>query len=927
MAEKKLFLLDAYALIYRAYYAFIKNPRINSKGLNTSAILGFTNTLNEVLREEKPTHVAVAFDLKDETFRHKMYPEYKAQRPPMPEDLRTAIPYIRQVIEGFNIPIVEKSGFEADDVVGTLAKKAEKEDFQVFMMTPDKDYCQLVSENIFLYKPKSRGKGVDILGIPEVQELFNIERPEQVIDVLSLWGDTADNIPGAEGVGEKGSKELIGKYGSIQGLYDNIEDLKGKKKEKIINSREKVDMAMKLIRIEQEVDVEFDEETFRYDGFSKEVLEPLFSELELRALSTRMFGAAPSEAAPQQGTLFDMPASANAATENEPVVSSFKTIKEVEHEYHYIDTAEKRAELIGKLQQTTSFCFDTETTGTNVHLDELVGLAFSWKAHEGFYVPVPADQQEAQQIVDEFKAVFENPAIEKVGQNIKFDILMLRAYGVQVAGKLFDTMIAHYLIEPDMRHNMNVLSETFLNYSPVKIEELIGEKGKKQGNMRDVPAEKIREYAGEDADITWQLMEILRKKLEEAGALQLFEEIEMPLVYVLADMEKAGVSLNSESLNEYAVSLKVDIAELEKAIIELAGMEFNVGSPKQLGEVLFDHLKLDPNAKKTGKSKQYSTNEKILQKLAAKHEIIGKVLEYRQLKKLLSTYVEALPALVNSKSKKIHTTYGQAVAATGRLSSNDPNLQNIPIRTAKGRELRKAFIPNDDEHVLLAADYSQIELRIIAHLSGDENMIEAFRKKEDIHAATAAKIQGISIDEVTKEMRSNAKGANFGIVYGISSFGLAENLGITRREAKALIDGYFATYPKVKEFMDKNIAFAREKEYVETIKGRKRMLRDINSRNGIERGIAERNAINAPIQGSAADIIKIAMINVQKAIREAGLKSKMILQVHDELVFDTLKSELDSLKEIVAREMQNAVELSVPLDVDMGVGVNWLEAH
>lgn len=923
MAEKKLFLLDAYALIYRAYYAFIKNPRINSKGLNTSAVLGFTNTLDEIIRKEQPTHIAIGFDRKEATFRHKMFPEYKAQRPPMPDDLRNAIPYIKQVIEGYNIPIVEKEGFEADDVIGTLAKKAEKEGFQVFMMTPDKDYCQLVSENIFLYKPKSRGKGVDIWGLPEVQENFNVQRAEQVIDVLSLWGDAADNIPGAEGVGEKGSKDLIGKYGSVQGLYDNIEEIRGKKKEKIMNSRAKVDMAMELIRIALDVDVEFDAELFRYKGFSKEVLEPLFADLEFRALSARILGVIPAENA-QQGTLFDMPQQATADTTE---VANFKTIADVEHKYYYVDTPELRAQLIEQLATCDTFCFDTETTGTNVHEAELVGLAFAWKAHEAYYVPVPENQDEAQLVVNEFRAVMEQASIQKVGQNIKFDILMLKAYGVQVAGTLFDTMIAHYLLEPDKRHNMTLLAETLLQYSPVKIEELIGEKGKKQGNMRDVPAEKIREYAAEDADITWQLMLVLRKKLEEAKLTTLFEEIEMPLVYVLADMEKAGVRLHSEALHEYAIGLREDIIRLEKEVIELAGVEFNVASPKQLGEVLFDTLKLDPKAKRTGKSGQYSTNEKILQKLASKHDIVPKILEFRQLKKLLSTYVEALPLLVNAKTGKIHTTYSQAVAATGRLSSNDPNLQNIPIRTTKGKELRKAFIPSSEEHVLLAADYSQIELRIIAHLSQDKNMVEAFQKDEDIHAATAAKIHDIPLSEVSREMRSNAKGANFGIVYGISSFGLAENLGISRREAKALIDGYFATYPEVKNYMDKNVAFARENEYVSTIKDRKRLLRDINSKNGMERGMAERNAINAPIQGSAADIIKIAMINVQRALQTAKLESKMILQVHDELVFDVLKTELEQVKELVAREMEAAVQLIVPLRTDMGVGENWLQAH
>ena len=935
MSDKKLFLLDAYALIYRAYYAFIKNPRFNSKGLNTSAVFGFANTLEELLRTENPTHIAVAFDTAAPTFRHKMFPEYKAQRPPMPDDLRKAVPYIKQLLQAMNIAQMELEGWEADDIIGTFAKRAELAGFEVFMMTPDKDYCQLVSENIKIYKPRTREKGIDIWGPAEVCENFGIEHPLQVIDVLSLWGDASDNIPGAEGVGEKGSKELIGLYGSVQGLYDNLADIKGKKREKIERSYDNVMRAMKLIRIEIDVPLEFNEADLLYQSPDVEQLGALLDELEFRALKTRLLPQAAAElstsAQPIQGSLFDsVPVEQLGSLAVEPEQtpqSNFATSTTVAHQYHLVDDDEAIETLITQLKSLRAFCFDTETTGTNVHEAELVGLSFAWQKHEAYYVPVPAERDEAQRLLERFRTVFETENITKVAQNLKFDLMMLEAYGIALHGPFFDTMIAHYLIEPDQAHDMDSLARNYLNYEPIAIETLIGEKGKKQGSMRDVPLDKITEYAAEDADITWQLAELFRLKLEDLKLDALFTKLEMPLIRVLADMELAGVRVDADFLKLFAGELTEEIIALEKRIIELAGMDFNVGSPKQLGEVLFDRLKLDPSAKKTAKSKQYSTNEKVLQKLVHKHPIVGAVLEYRQLKKLLSTYAEALPQLVNPKTDKVHTSYNQAVAATGRLSSNDPNLQNIPNRTARGRELRKAFIPSSSEHSFLAVDYSQIELRIIAHLSNDANMVEAFQNGYDIHAATAAKIYNVPQTEVSREMRTNAKGANFGIVYGISSFGLAENLGISRSEAKQLIDGYFATYPSVKEFMDKSIAIARNQAYVSTLLGRRRMLPDINSRNAIERGLAERNAINAPIQGTAADIIKLAMVRIHKAMKAEGLQSRMIMQVHDELVFDVLNTEMEQVRRLVEKHMTEAIELRVPLTVDAGVGSNWYEAH
>ncbi|MEN9444759.1 MAG: hypothetical protein RIS47_1649 [Bacteroidota bacterium] len=930
MADKKLFLFDAYALIYRAHFAFIQNPRINSKGINTSAVLGFANTLEEVFRKEKPTHAAVAFDTPDPTFRHKMYDQYKAQRPPMPEDIQIAVPYIRKYLAALNIPIVEMSGWEADDVVGTLAHQAAEQGFDVYMMTPDKDYCQLVKENVWIYKPKSKGKEVEIWGIPEVCEAYNISDPIQIIDVLSLWGDASDNVPGADGVGEKGSKEIIGKYGSVDAMYAHINDFKGKKKDKILASKDNVYRALQLITIDTKVPVQFDEALFSLKDPNKPELKLLLEELEFRALATRLLGT--SDAPPQQAGLFDtLPGFGAPAQTDEPAAeelpTSFATSTEWPHEYILVNDADAIHALIKSLELTTEFCFDTETTGTDVHTAELVGMSFCWEAHKAYYIPVPANQQEAHNLLSYFKPIFANNAIGKIGQNIKFDLQMLASYGVEIAGKLFDTMIAHYLLEPDMRHNMNALSENYLGYSPIKIETLIGEKGKSQGTMRDVPLDKIAEYAAEDADITWQLAQIFRTRLEKENLLALFNQIEMPLIPVLAKMERTGVCINTPALADYAVELQHDIQTLEAELIEMAGEPFNPASPKQLGEILFDKLKLDPMAKKTEKSNQYATNEKVLQKLSTKHPIINKILDYRELRKLLSTYVEALPLLVNERTGRVHTSYNQAVAATGRLSSTDPNLQNIPVRTTKGRELRKAFIPSDAAHQLLSADYSQIELRIIAHLSGDSNMVEAFRNGYDIHAATAAKIYNIPIEEVSREMRSNAKGANFGIVYGISSFGLAENLGISRTEAKMLIDGYFANYPGVKVYMDKCVATAREHGYVSTLMGRKRYLPDINSANGMGRGMAERNAINAPIQGSAADIIKLAMIRIDAEFTAQNIQSTMTMQVHDELVFDVLETEIDTVKEIVIRQMEAAVALSVPLTAEAGIGHNWLEAH
>lgn len=921
--SKKLFLLDAYALIYRSYYAFIKNPRFNSKGQNTSAIYGFVNTLNDLITKEQPTHIAVVFDPPYPNFRHEMYKEYKANREATPEDIKLSLPYIKTLIEGFNIPVIQVPRYEADDTIGTLAKLAEKEGFTTYMMTPDKDYAQLISENIFMYKPARGGNDPEIIDKQKICEKFKIDDPLQFIDILGLMGDSSDNIPGAPGIGEKTAIKLIEKYGSIEGVYENIDDLKGKQKESIAENKDLVMLSKELVTIKLDVPVEFEPEKLIYEKPDEEKLTKLFEELEFATLAQRMFQKTitptPSTSV-MQGSLF-------ADVEIEKAASEFKDISNIDHDYQLVDSPEKRKDLIQLLSEQKEVCFDTETTGLDPHSAEIVGLSFSHKSHSAFYIPFPQSKDEAQSILNEFIDLFNNQSIRKIGQNIKYDILILKQYNIEVKGEIFDTMIAHYLLQPNLRHNLNFLSEQYLGYKPISIEELIGKKGVNQGSMKNVSIDKITDYACEDADLTFQLKEIFEKELVKSNLDNLSETTEMPLIPVLADMEKSGIKVNTLALNDYAKDLNQELIKIEEKIIDHAGIHFNISSPKQLGEILFDKMKLDPNAKRT-KTKQYSTGEETLQKLTDKHPIIQDILEFRSLKKLLSTYIEALPKLINDKTGKIHTSYQQAVASTGRLSSKNPNLQNIPIREERGREIRKSFIPSDNEHVLLAADYSQIELRIMAHMSQDSNMIEAFNNNADIHSITAAKIFHVeNINDVSSDQRRIAKSANFGIIYGISAFGLSQNLHISRSEAKQLIDEYFVSFPKVKEYMEKSIAMAREKMYVETMMGRKSFLYDINSRNGIVRGVAERYAINAPIQGSAADVIKLAMIDIFNELQQKNYKSKMILQVHDELIFDVYKPELEEIKALVKTKMENAVKLSIPLTVDMGVGDNWLEAH
>jgi len=934
--NKKLFLLDAFALIYRGYFAFAKNPRISSKGLDTSAVLGFTNTLIEVLRNEKPTHIAVVFDTPKPTFRHIEYKEYKAHRDAMPEGIQVGLPYIKEILKGFNIPQLYVDGFEADDVIGTLAKKAEKEGFQVFMMTPDKDYAQLVSENIFMYKPARMGNGVEILGVPEVLEKFEITRIDQVIDYLGMMGDAADNIPGLPGVGDKTAKKFIKAYGSMEGLFENTHELKGKMKEKVEANKELGALSKHLVTIELNVPIEFNAEEVKTEGANVEELVTLFKELEFRRLMNTvesMYGAKISDIPPEpiiaqpqtqilgmQGDLF---AVADTETTN---IGGFKNIENTDHFYQLVNSKATRRLLLDKLMKQKSVCFDTETTSLNTFEAELVGIAFSWKENKGYYLSIT--KEETTEILEQFKPFFENEEIEKIGQNLKYDLKVLanKNHNIRVKGPFFDTMIAHYLINPDMRHGMDILAETYLNYSPIPIEKLIGKKGKNQKTMRDVGLQEQTEYAVEDADITFQLKELFKTKLEEAGTLKLFNEIEIPLVEVLASMEIEGIKLNVDSLAKMSVELEVDINKNIEKVYAEAGEEFNLSSPKQIGDILFGKLKLVEKPKKT-KTGQFQTNEAILSKLASKHEIVRDILEYRSLVKLKSTYVDALPREIQKTTGRVHTSYSQTTAATGRLSSNNPNLQNIPIRTEKGKLIRKAFIPRDENHVLLAADYSQIELRLIAEMSKDPEMVKSFMNNEDIHAATAAKIFNVSLEEVTREQRSNAKTVNFGIIYGVSAFGLSEQTNLSRREAADMIESYYETYSSLKSFMDKQINFAREHGYVETIFGRRRYLADINSRNGMVRSGAERNAVNAPIQGGSADIIKIAMINIKKRFEKEGIKSKMLLQVHDELVFDALKDELEIIKPIIKYEMENAVKTEVPLIVDMGMGENWLEAH
>ena len=937
---KKLFLLDAFALIYRAHFALSKNPRFTSSGLNTSAIMGFSNTLLEVLKKENPSHMAVVFDTSAPTERHTDFAAYKAHREAMPEDLSAAIPYIVRLIEGFNIPVIFCDGYEADDLIGTLAKKAEKEGFTVYCMTPDKDFGQLVSENIFIYKPARMGNGMEILGVKEILEKWEIDRVEQVIDILGLWGDAVDNIPGIPGIGEKTAKLLIKQYGSIENIIKNSHELKGKLKENVENFAEQGLISKKLATILLNAPVDLDVDALHVDQPNREVLEALFAELEFRTLGRRVFGEDFNVAEVKTGTtkngqmdLFGGNNLQNDTTENDrndsnpndaPVV--FKNIQNTAHRYDLADTFEKRASLITLLAAQKSFCFDTETTSLDANDCELVGLSFSIKPGEGWYIPLSIDQTDCQNTLNEFKCVLENPQIGKIGQNLKYDILVLNWYGIHVQGELFDTMLAHYLIDPDSRHNMDLLAENYLQYSPVSITSLIGQKGKNQGNMRDINVELVKEYAAEDADITLQLKNTFEPILKSANAWKLAVEIENPLVYVLADIEREGVKIDQNALVEISKILETDLRQLEKSIYEKAGVKFNIASPKQLGEVLFDKLMLDPQAKKT-KTGQYQTGEEVLSRLANKSDIVADILDFRQLQKLKSTYVDALPQMINKKTGRIHTSYNQAVAATGRLSSNNPNLQNIPVRTDRGKEVRKAFIPRDKDHVLLSADYSQIELRIIAEISKDENMMEAFVQGHDIHTATAAKVYGISLEEVSSTQRRNAKAVNFGIIYGQSAFGLSQNLGIPRKEAGEIIENYFNTYPGIKKYMNDTMNFARENGYVETIMGRRRYLRDINSANQTVRGFAERNAINAPIQGSAADMIKIAMIRIHQDIIDQKLNSKMTMQVHDELVFDVPKAEIEMMKKIIEDRMKNAIDMKVPILVEVGEGSNWLEAH
>lgn len=932
MSNKKLFLLDGMALIYRAHFALSKNPRFTSTGVNTSAVMGFTNTLLEVLKKEKPTHIAVVFDTEAPTERHTDFEAYKAHREAMPEDLSKALPYIFRLIEGFNIPVITKDGYEADDIIGTLAKEGEKAGFQVYCMTPDKDFAQLVSDNIFIYKPARMGNEMEILGVPEVLAKWEIENVLQVIDILGLWGDAVDNIPGIPGIGEKTAKALIKQYGSMENIIANSHELKGKQRENVENFAEQGLISKKLATIILNVPIEFNEQQLLLEEPSKELLEPLFAELEFRTIGKRVFGDAFSVnegKANGQQDLFGNPSAAKEI-ENQPSLFDTpidaKNIDNTPHEYHLVNTPEARKELIALLLQQSRISFDTETTGTDANFVDLVGLSFSIEAGKGYYIPTPQDKAETQAILEEFRPVFESENIVKIGQNIKYDMLVLKWYDINLKGELFDTMLAHYLIDPDTRHGMDVLSENYLGYTPISITSLIGAKGKGQLNMKDVPVEKVVDYAAEDADVTLQLANIFEPMLLERNANKLAAEIENPLIYVLADMEKEGVRIDAETLAAYSAQLQEEISKAELSVYEKAGLKFNLASPKQLGEVLFDHLKLDPKAKKT-KTGQYQTGEDVLTALANKSDIVQDILDFRQMQKLKSTYVDALPLLVNPRTGRVHTSYNQAVAATGRLSSNNPNLQNIPIKTERGREVRKAFIARDENHILLSADYSQIELRIIAEISKEANMLDAFLNGIDIHTATAAKVYGIGIDEVTSTQRRNAKAVNFGIIYGQSAFGLSQNLNIPRKEAAEIIEQYFTQYPGIKNYMSDTMNFARENGYVETIMGRRRYLRDINSANMTVRGYAERNAINAPIQGSAADMIKIAMINIHKDMKEQKLQSKMTMQVHDELVFDVIKSEKDAVKEIITNRMKTAIKTEVPIEIEIGEGVNWLEAH
>ena len=922
---EKLFLLDAYALIYRAYYALIKSPRINSKGFNTSAILGFVNTLEDVLKKENPTHIGIAFDPAGPTFRHEAYPEYKAQREETPEVIRLSVPIIKDIIRAYRIPILEVPGYEADDVIGTLATEAGKRGITTYMMTPDKDYGQLVGENVFMYRPRHNDKAFEVMGVEEVKNKYAIQSPLQVIDLLGLMGDASDNIPGCPGVGEKTAQKLIAQFGNIENLLAHTDQLKGALRTKVEENRKQIEFSRFLATIKTDVPLPLDMDALKRESPDEEELRKIFQELEFRTLLERIFKEKPKEtpaATPGQGDLFGF---FTPETTSEPGKTNLATLHTLNYNYQLVDNEEKLSQLLQNIVTQSVLSLDTETTSTDPIRAELVGMSFSYAENQAFYVPVPADRSEAQKIVDRFRPVFENREIMKVGQNIKYDMLVLANYGVQLQGPLFDTMVAHYVLQPELRHNMDYLAEIYLNYQTIHIEELIGPKGKNQGNMRDLPPASVYEYACEDADVTLKLKNKLEKELDENNVRKLFEEIEMPLIPVLAYMERNGVRIDTEALKETSRHFTLRMKQIEEEVYQLAGTEFNIASPKQVGEVLFDRLKIVEKAKKT-KTGQYVTSEEVLESLRGKHEVVGKILEHRGLKKLLGTYIDALPQLINPETGRIHTSFNQTVTATGRLSSSNPNLQNIPIRNEDGKEIRKAFIP-DDGCIFFSADYSQIELRIMAHLSGDPHMIEAFQKGQDIHAATAAKIYKVPLEEVTREQRSKAKTANFGIIYGISVFGLAERLNVDRKEAKELIDGYFENYPHVKEYMDESIRIARKRGYIETIFKRKRYLPDINSRNAVVRGYAERNAINAPIQGSAADIIKVAMVRIYQRFLKEGIQSKMILQVHDELNFSVLPEEQEKVKQIVIEEMESAYKMKAPLLADSGWGQNWLEAH
>ncbi|CAM3627935.1 DNA polymerase I [Flavobacterium chungbukense] len=946
--QKRLFLLDAYALIFRGYYAFIKNPRINSKGMDTSAIMGFMNSLLDVIKREKPDHLAVAFDKEGSQVRTEMFAEYKANRDATPEAIKIAIPYIQELLKAMHIPIIEIAGCEADDLIGTIAKQAEKQNYKVYMVTPDKDFAQLVSENIFMYKPARMGNGIEIWGIPEVLAKFEVERPEQVIDFLGMMGDAVDNIPGLPGVGEVTAKKFLKEFGTMENLLENTHLLKGKMKENIEANKEKGILSKKLATIICDCDVVFNEDDYELSRPDIERTDAIFQELEFRRMAEQFdnlfkvgggneLASTPEQDAklykkpqPKNEDQFDLFGGGGTTLDESAEAarnSFYSTLENTEHFYQTIQGDLGIKMLLQNLEKQTSVCFDTETTGIDALHAELVGMSFSYEKGKAFYVPFPESQEEAQILINKFVPFFENENIEKIGQNLKYDLKILSNYGVTVKGKLFDTMIAHYLINPDMRHNMDILAETYLKYSPKSIETLIGKKGKNQLSMRDVPLEDIKEYAAEDADITLQLKEIFTTELDKTETKKLFDEIEIPLVSVLADMETEGIRLDVDFLKGMSSEMEVEIKSLEEKIYETAGEKFNLASPKQLGDILFDKLKIGGTKQKKTKTGQYATGEEVLTYLANDNPIVKQILDWRQMVKLQSTYILALPEQVDKKTLRVHTDYMQTVAATGRLSSNNPNLQNIPIRTERGRQIRKAFVARDENHTLISADYSQIELRIIAALSGEENMIAAFQNGEDIHRATAAKVFDVALEEVSREQRSNAKTVNFGIIYGVSAFGLSNQTSLSRSESAALIDAYYKTYPRLKSYISEQVDFAREKGYVQTILGRRRYLKDINSANAVVRSAAERNAVNAPIQGSAADVIKIAMINIHKKLRDENWKSRMLLQVHDELVFDVHNDELEKIQPMIKHEMENAFKMAVPLEVELGLGKDWLEAH